>query len=372
MTTSSNTLHIDPLKFTIHDFDLSDCSDSDIDDDDWINISSSSTTSTTSTLPSYLVLRPNAQHSGQMDRRGGSNAISGGSHSGNITTSKPVSDPSLMAHVSRAASQQTTSSPIPSSRTQSVVKTLKSHIPTLTAIYLTSPSSVTSPSPYPPTTPRSDSILPPFPRTLSSPSPLRLSNFLPYHKRPPFTKSPRLRHPTETYLRICTACFLPQYRSILISCDGTWADVTSADTTTISNVCKVHASTFGGTTLQQWLKNHDIANDTLATEKSLQDWTDSSRDTNTTTKAHSRCTHGPRAACPECPVPIVSPPTPNVTLTHRGSSKDFLAALIEAVSPFNRDETERDGIRVFDMRSPGSGEGNGLVYVHKEGCGCGR
>lgn len=413
MTTSSNTLHIDPLKFTIHDFDLSDCSDSDIDDDDWINISSSSITSTTSTLPSHLVLRPNAQHLGQTSRRTISNGISSSGHSAtarldftshnhkdcsserlascnlkngqpstptladNGTIPTPISDPSLLPNGGQGASRETASRLVPSLYSQSAVETLKQHIPNLTAIYLTSPSSLASPSPYPSATDRSDPVLPPHLRTLSSQSPLRLSNSLPYHQRPAGTKMPSLRQPTESYLRICTTCFLPQYRSILVFCDGTWADVTSADTTTTSNVCRVHASTFGGTTLQQWLGSDPclspgVTEKSLAEAKSVWNWTNLSQNIDATDKPRRRCTHGPRAACPACPVPNAAPPISTITPGRQGSSKDFLAALIEAVSPFNRDETERDGIRVFDMRSPGSSKGNGLVYVHKEGCECGR
>ena len=50
-------------------------------------------------------------------------------------------------------------------------------------------------------------------------------------------------------------------------------------------------------------------------------------------------------------------------------AKDFLAALVAAVGPFNRDETEREGVRVFDMTASVP-TGSGEIYVHKEGCGC--
>ena len=84
-----------------------------------------------------------------------------------------------------------------------------------------------------------------------------------------------------------------------------------------------------------------------------------------------RCTHGPRAACPGCPVPIPAsvPASPSASINTADEAEDFLAALVAAVDPFNRVETEREGVRVFDTTwsvPTGSGE----IYVHKDGCGC--
>lgn len=41
-------------------------------------------------------------------------------------------------------------------------------------------------------------------------------------------------------------------------------------------------------------------------------------------------------------------------------------AVMDAVSPFRRVETQRLGVEVFDMSVPVNGE----VYRHAEGCGC--
>ena len=56
-----------------------------------------------------------------------------------------------------------------------------------------------------------------------------------------------------------------------------------------------------------------------------------------------------------------------VAQADRARDVELFGSVLEAVQPFQRADTEKCGVRVFDMTVPSSGE----VYVHSKECGCG-
>lgn len=327
---TTKTITIGPEKFTIFD---SDMSDSESETDEWVSVSTSTTVSTTSTLPSHLNLNPRSAIKTrpqlpvsevlQTDRRRVPASPAG---EASRSSSPPLSPP-LHQIATTAAAIETQIPPTkptrPSILREAPITILKHFIPALKAIYIVSPASM-----FPPTfvthKPTDPNTYTPF---------STLTNLRP---NPPIsTKATRPNFDlVERYLRVCADCAKPP---MTIYCDGVW---TSSNTRSGSSPffssalsarrepCEVHLRAFPSSTALTANRPEEQA------------------------LTCGKCTHMVDIViCLDCA---------------RQRDRVLFQAVMGAVSPFCRAETQRSGVDVFDVSVPVNGE----VYRHAEGCGC--
>lgn len=338
MTTRSIT--IGPEKFTIFD---SDISDSESEADEWVSVSTSTTISTTSTLPSHLNLnprsavkvRPPPPNSGVCQTH--NSRASSSPASSPPAPSPPPPPPSLPPTTTLASTPPAVAKESPSPPSQSSKPTpsthpptprdppttlLKRFLPTLTAIYIVSPTSIS-------TRPIYERPNPNIYTPLST-----LTNF--GYNPPISTKATRPNDDSvETYIRVCADCAKPP---MTMSCDGTWYSSALSYPSNSRQYCPTHLRAF------------QLANSIDSTNSPNSVAVQPPAKSNPLTCG--KCTQMATIInCADCA---------------RKRDETLFQAVLDAVSPFNRAETEMLGVGVFDMSVPVSGE----VYRHVEGCGC--
>lgn len=307
-TKRTPAIHINPAKFSIYGFDVSDASDSEFDADEWVSISSASSTPPSSTLPRHLVLRPDTRsRKSILDEAAGVSAAANIGLKGVDLASRPASSytgDTTGRHHSNDSSNNTGHDP-------SAISTLKTHLPTLTAIYIVPAIAIQ------------------HKQTVTSESIEPFSSFT----RPPFSSislppvSLYIPSSKECYLQICADCAKP---SMTLFCDGSWSS-------SAAGICSEHAKIMKQT--------ENLHRGTKGRAQALVAWRQPSD-----CKSESRGDSN-RAMVQE----------------DRVRDVELFGSVLEVVQPFERADSEMCGVRVFDMTVPSSTE----VYVHRKGCGCG-
>lgn len=330
---NTKSITIGPEKFTVFN---SDVSDSESEADEWVSVSTSTTISTTSTLPSHLNLNPRSAIKTRPQpptveippfRGLKTSSISAPSRSSTNVSPPP---PSLPQAKTTTICMEPPGPPAntiqPSTTLEAPITILKRFIPTLTAIYIVTPASICPPT----------FIIhePTAPNTYTSFS--TLTNLRP---NPPIsTKATRPNaNLSETYLRVCADCAKPP---MTIYCDGMW---------TSSNI-KSGSSPFFSSALST--RKEPCQAHLRAFPSNLNSTTITANRTGDQTLICGKCTQMVNIiSCLDCA---------------RQRDQILFQAVMDAVSPFRRVETQKLGVNVFDMSVPVNGE----VYRHVEGCAC--
>lgn len=181
-----------PSRFTIYDSDLSSSySDSEVDTDEWVTVSSSTTTSTISSLPQHLNLSLHPKTAPPRSSKASS-------FNGSNLASKPVFVGSSNIGTSKALPEP----PKP-------VLALKKLLPKLSSVYVVNPERL-PPAAWKIAKFNGTHVVQSEPK-LRSQSPIELFN-------------------SSEYVRICARCAKPK---MVVCCDGTWK-------MSSSGICDLH------------------------------------------------------------------------------------------------------------------------------------